>query len=59
VRGNEVAERHFEILRLERGGRGEKLVARASGEDDEIGFVLGAAGSQPHALAISSHLRNP
>ena len=53
--GNEVAESHFEIARTERRGAGKELIARAGGEDDEIGGVFCACGGEGDLRAGSVH----
>lgn len=53
--GNEVAESDFEIARAERRGAGEKLIARAGREDDEIGGVFDTRGGEGNLRAGSVH----
>ena len=53
--GNEIAESDFEIARTERSCAREELVARASGEHDEIGGVLRACRGERDLRARSVH----
>ena len=53
--GDEVAEGDFEIARAKRSCAGEELVARACGEDDEIGGVFSARGGERNLRAGSVH----
>ncbi len=53
---NEIAESHFEIGGLERGGLRKKAIARAAGKDNEVGGLLFAADVQMDVAIIGADL---